>query len=157
MREANAEDCSMGGRTQETSPHAWSKRKRVWDSQEGLRNISTCVEQTTDRWSTCFPYKKHLHMRGANTIDFGLGRILSSSGEQQKQFITSTLMEEAIASSNMEGAATTRKEAKKMLRSMSSPRTKGALMILNNYKTIEYLSKHRNDRQVLMAYAIFTR
>ena len=85
-------------------------------------------------------------LRTLHTIDFGLGRILSVSDKEQGKFITSTLMEEAIASSNMEGASTTRNVAKKMLRSKSVPHTKGARMILNNYQTIRYLSDHRNDR-----------
>ena len=79
-----------------------------------------------------------LHM-----IDHTLSRMVPS--EKKQQFITSTLMEEAIASSNIEGASTTREEAKKMLRSRSVPDTRGAMMILNNYRTIEFLSGHSND------------
>ncbi len=45
-------------------------------------------------------------------------------------------MEEAIASSQLEGACTTRKIAKQMLRSNRKPRDKAELMILNNYKAI---------------------
>ena len=45
-------------------------------------------------------------------------------------------MEEAIASSLLEGAATTRTKAKKMLREGRKPRNNAEKMILNNYKAI---------------------
>jgi len=51
-------------------------------------------------------------------------------------YIISSLMEEAIASSQLEGAATTRRIAKEMLKSGRKPRSKAEQMILNNYKTI---------------------
>lgn len=55
-----------------------------------------------------------------NQFDMNFGGILTSSSlipEQDKQmFLVSSIMEEAIASSQMEGANTTRKVAKEMLR-----------------------------------------
>lgn len=54
-------------------------------------------------------------------------------------------MEEAIASSQMEGASTTRKSAKEMLRKHSKPKDRSQQMILNNYNTIRYLSEHKTD------------
>lgn len=42
----------------------------------------------------------------------------------------------------MEGASTTRKIAKDMLRKNISPKDKSQRMIYNNYQTIKYLSKH---------------
>ncbi len=46
-------------------------------------------------------------------------------------------MEEAIASSQLEGAATTREIAKQMLRTNRKPNTLDEKMILNNYLTIK--------------------
>ena len=54
----------------------------------------------------------------------------------KKRYLISSLMEEAIASSQIEGAATTRRNAKDMLRSKRSPRDRSEQMILNNYNTI---------------------
>ena len=54
-------------------------------------------------------------------------------------------MEEAIASSQMEGASTTRIVAKDMLRKQAKPKDKSQQMILNNYNTIRYLSEHKDD------------
>ena len=52
-------------------------------------------------------------------------------------------MEEAIASSQMEGANTTRKVAKEMLRKQIKPKDKSQQMIYNNYNTIRFLSEQK--------------
>ncbi len=79
---------------------------------------------------------KELHFIDQNAI----GQILideSNVGETTKdKYIISSLMEEAIASSILEGAATTRKKAKEMLREGRKPRTRGEMMIKNNYTTM---------------------
>ena len=54
-------------------------------------------------------------------------------------------MEEAIASSQMEGAATTREVAKDMLRRKISPKDKSQRMILNNYNTINFIRDHAKE------------
>ena len=50
----------------------------------------------------------------------------------QKKYMISSLMEESIASSIVEGASTTRKAAKSMLREKRKPKTKSEKMIVNN-------------------------
>jgi Fic family protein len=52
-------------------------------------------------------------------------------------YLVSSLMEEAITSSQLEGAATTRAVAKDMLRSGRSPVDHGERMILNNYLAMQ--------------------
>jgi Fic family protein len=54
-------------------------------------------------------------------------------------------MEESIFSSMIEGATTTRIKAKEMLRKGKKPANKSEQMILNNYKTIQYISEHKNE------------
>lgn len=56
-----------------------------------------------------------------------------------RRFLISSLIEEAITSSQLEGAATTRKVAAAMLRSGRSPRDLGEKMIFNNYRAIEHI------------------
>ncbi len=66
--------------------------------------------------------------------------------ERDKNFyLVSSIMEEAIASSQMEGASTTRKVAKDMLRKQQKPKNRGQQMIANNYTTIHYVAEHRQD------------
>ena len=57
------------------------------------------------------------------------------SGERDR-YLVNSLMEEAITSSQLEGAAVTRREAKAMLRAGRKPRNVSERMILNNYRAI---------------------
>jgi Fic family protein len=54
------------------------------------------------------------------------------------RYLVSSLVEEAIASSQLEGASTTRRVAKEMLASGRKPRDISERMILNNYKGMMY-------------------
>lgn len=63
--------------------------------------------------------------------------------EGKEQYLLSSLMEEAISSSQMEGASTTRKVAKEMLRKKVSPRDKSQRMIFNNYRTIRFIVENK--------------
>ena len=66
------------------------------------------------------------------------------SGEDRDRYLVSSLIEEAITSSQLEGAATTREEAKAMLRSGRQPRDKSERMILNNYYAMEAIREIRD-------------
>lgn len=83
-------------------------------------------------------------------FDMRFGGSLSSenliSDKSRQYFLISSLMEEAIASSQMEGALTTRKDAKSMLRKQLKPKDKSQQMILNNYNTIRFLSDHKEEK-----------
>lgn len=80
-------------------------------------------------------------------FDMQFGGTLSSVApvpeSGQHNFLINSLMEEAIASSQMEGASTTRRVAKDMLRRKSAPQNKSQQMILNNYFTIQWLVEHQ--------------
>ncbi len=63
----------------------------------------------------------------------------------KERYLISSLMEEAIFSSQMEGASTTRKIAKEMLRKHSSPKDKSQQMIFNNYQTIQFITANKEQ------------
>ncbi len=63
-----------------------------------------------------------------------------TNSETREQYYVSSLMDEAITSSQLEGAATTREIARQMLRTNRPPRDKGERMILNNYLTMRKLA-----------------
>jgi Fic family protein len=65
--------------------------------------------------------------------------------QSKNRFLINSIMEESIASSQLEGAATTRKNAKEMLRSGKKPKTKSEQMIYNNYHTITWLKQIKNE------------
>ena len=73
----------------------------------------------------------------------------ATTGERDR-CITRSLMEEAITSSQLEGAATTRAVAKEMLRTGRPPRDPSEQMILNNYRAIE-LVRDRTDEPLTPA------
>jgi len=60
-------------------------------------------------------------------------------------YLINSLIEESITSSQLEGAATTRKVAKEMLRQKRKPRDKSETMILNNYHAMEYIKDISNE------------
>ncbi len=97
-----------------------------------------------------FSYKVTDYMQKClHDFDLNFGGILSSdnliSDKTRQYFLLSSIMEEAIASSQMEGASTTRKVAKEMLRKKKKPTDKSQQMIANNYKTIQFLSEHKDE------------
>lgn len=77
-----------------------------------------------------------------------------------ERFLASSLAEEAISSSQLEGAATTRQVAKEMLRSGRRPATSGERMIFNNFQAMERLRQWREESvtpdRILELHAILT-
>lgn len=59
--------------------------------------------------------------------------------ESQQRYVLASMMEEAILSSQIEGAATTRRVAKEMLLKKESPRDRSQRMIWNNYEAISWI------------------
>jgi Fic family protein len=62
-----------------------------------------------------------------------------SLDSMKDRVVVSSLMEEAIATSQIEGAVTTRRVAKEMLRTNRPPRDRSEQMIVNSYRTIQLL------------------
>ncbi len=82
-------------------------------------------------------FQEALHLIDCNSA--GLTELDGFSQKDTQIYAISSVMEEAIASSQMEGAVTTRKEAKQMLRSQREPKNTSEKMILNNYLAMEQL------------------
>lgn len=76
----------------------------------------------------------YLDRKSAGTIGLDTPGLPSGTSER---YLISSLMEEAIASSRIEGADTTRLVAKEMLRTGKRPSNRAEQMILNNYVTIK--------------------
>ena len=87
--------------------------------------------------------------RLCHEFDMKFGSFWEVEGDTQsaekKYYLSSSLMEEAIYSSKMEGASTTRIVAKDMLRKKKSPQNKSQQMIANNYNTIQYIVEHKDE------------
>lgn len=77
------------------------------------------------------------------------GRITASeqvtNPATRDRYLVSSLMEEAIRSSQLEGAATTRRIAKEMIRQGRGPRDHSERMILNNYRAMQHIRELRDE------------
>lgn len=65
--------------------------------------------------------------------------------ELRDRYLLHSLVEEAITSSQLEGAATTRKVAESMLREGRKPRDRSERMIFNNYTAMETIRRMKAD------------
>ena len=79
-------------------------------------------------------------------IDLGAGGSIGmpepiANPQTRSQYVMRSLFQEAVTSSQLEGAATTRAVAKEMLRTGRPPRTRGERMILNNYLTMQRIAE----------------
>lgn len=95
-------------------------------------------------------YNENIYLRQKlHYLDFNFGAGLQKeqllSELEKQQYLKNALMEEAVFSSMIEGATTTRVKAKEMLRKNKKPKTHSEQMILNNYKTIQYISEHKEE------------
>lgn len=86
-----------------------------------------------------------------HNIDCGAGGSLRvpepiNNPQTRDQYLIRSLMEEAITSSQLEGAVTTRKVAKEMIRTGRSPRDKSEQMILNNYVTMRHIVEIKDQK-----------
>jgi len=89
--------------------------------------------------------KEQLHL-----IDRGAGALIGTdepvtSPHTRDRYLMRSLIEEAIASSQLEGAATTRAVAKEMLSSGRKPRDRSERMILNNYLAMQRIRELRDS------------
>ena len=88
-------------------------------------------------------------MRLCHLFDMNFGGSWGSESiipkDNSQRFLISSIIEEAISSSQMEGASTTRNVAKEMLRKNITPKDKSQRMIYNNFQTIQYLSAHTKE------------
>jgi Fic family protein len=97
------------------------------------------------RFSVPEQVQKELHQ-----IDVGAGGSLGvpepiTNPQTRDHYLVRSLMEEAITSSQLEGAVTTREVAKEMIRSGRAPRDNSERMILNNYATMQRISGLRKE------------
>lgn len=67
------------------------------------------------------------------------------SDAEKHRYLIGSIMEESIASSQIEGAVTSRVVAKQMLRRDRPPRNQSERVIVNNYRTIQYIVKTQRE------------
>lgn len=109
-----------------------------------LKNIKISeTKNLTFNYTVLDKNQKKLHEFDLNLAGSLEDKSILPKEERAKSLISST-MEEAIASSILEGALITRKDAKEMLRKGKTPKTIHEKMVLNNYETMKYVLNLRN-------------
>lgn len=78
-----------------------------------------------------------IDQRGGGEV--AMEEVVTSDTQARNRYLVNSLTEEAIRSSQLEGATTSRRVAKELLRSGREPRDRSERMILNNYRAIQFM------------------
>lgn len=97
----------------------------------------------------CLPDRvlRHLHhidQRLAGAV--GMSEVVTSDRQADRRFLVNSRMEEAIRSSQLEGATTSRQVAQELLRSGREPKNLGERMVANTYRAHQFMREEVGDR-----------
>lgn len=124
-----------------------NKSKEFWNSLKIMRELN-CETYEIENIEIQLSKNNFLSQK-LHYLDFNFGAGLQKeqllSQLEKQEYLKNALMEEAFFSSKIEGATTTRIKAKEMLRKNTKPKNKSEQMILNNYKTIQYISEQKQE------------
>lgn len=79
----------------------------------------------------------HIDQRCSGEI--AMPEVVTADDQARSHYLVNSLMEEAIRSSQLEGATTSRHVAKELLRSGREPNDRSERMILNNFRAMEFM------------------
>lgn len=122
--------------------------KIVWACREMRRMGKLILSPVKNKGADYFGYiltsviEQTLHQTDRN-MPFITEGLPETQGREA--LLIHSLMEEAIASSQIEGAAATRRKAKEMLASNRKPADRSEQMILNNYKAITHIRELKEE------------
>ncbi len=74
--------------------------------------------------------------------EIAMSEVVTADSQAQQHYLVNSVMEEAIRSSQLEGATTSRRVAKELLRSGRAPTSRSERMIMNNYRALQFM-RHR--------------
>lgn len=77
--------------------------------------------------------------------EIAMSEVVTADAQARRHYLVNSLMEEAIRSSQLEGATTSRRAAKALLRSGRAPKDRSERMILNNYRALQYMREGMSD------------
>lgn len=79
----------------------------------------------------------HIDQRCSGEI--AMAEVVRADDQARQHYLVNSLMEEAIRSSQLEGATTSRRVAKELLRTGRKPKDRSERMILNNYRALQFM------------------
>ncbi|MDR3074650.1 MAG: Fic family protein [Candidatus Methanoplasma sp.] len=121
----------------------------VWAFMKMMRENNfryVSVDNIEIKYSVTEEFQKIIHDIDIR-VPNGLSPEKGLNEKEMRMYSISSIMEEAIASSQMEGASTTRQAAKRMLRENRRPKDRSEWMIFNNYEAMR-LIKGSKDRDL---------
>ena len=127
------------------SPHEWWLGTK-FARRPLLRDLPLVgVRDAVLRYATPDPVTERLQRVDRDASGQILMAEQAVSPGHRDRYVVSSLIEESIMSSLLEGAATTRREAKEMLRTGRKPTTKGERMVLNNFRAMREIKTLTNE------------
>ena len=89
--------------------------------------------------------QEQLHWLDKNAAGTITSSIPVTNTSMRKAYMIKSLIREAISSSQIEGATTTRKVAKSMIRQGRAPKDKSEQMIYNNYHAMQFILEYKDE------------
>jgi Fic family protein len=128
-------------------------KKKFWAIVKYIRKIYSKKTPIQDKNQKKFSWKKLDHFEKIlHEIDINMSNYLldfpNISKIDHKKYQLQGLIEESIASSQLEGAHTTRKIAKQMIEEKREPRTHAEKMIFNNFITMKAIEEKYKDQKL---------
>jgi Fic family protein len=91
-------------------------------------------------YGTPSPVLRLLHLTDQQCSGaIAMPEVVTADDPARQHYLVNSLMEEAIRSSQLEGATTSRRLAKDLLRSGREPKDRSERMILNNYRAMQFM------------------
>lgn len=121
------------------------ERAAFWYIMKTLRMAKNDVfgfSNLTLRYSLTSEISKGIHI--FDQYLSGTIRVNKKSIRLDNSYILNSLMEEAVASSILEGAATTRKAAKEILLKGKKPKNISEQMVVNNYRAMQHIVERKD-------------
>jgi Fic family protein len=112
-----------------------------WGRRPGLRPLPLAdVDGRPFVYGTPNPVLRLLHFTDQRCSgEIAMPEVVTADDQARQHYLVSSLMEEAIRSSQLEGATTSRQAAKDLLRSGREPKDRSERMILNNYRALQFM------------------
>lgn len=128
------------------APPDGMSREEWWFLIKTARLANLRALPLTDSEGRAFVYsapdvvQRHLHLVDQRCSgEIAMPAVVTNDDQARQHYLVNSLMEEAIRSSQLEGATTSRRVAKEMLRSGRRPKDRSERMIVNNYRALQYM------------------
>lgn len=125
----------------------WWWRIKVLERGPSMRRLGLM-----DKGGEPFKYSlPDLLLRSLHHVDqhcsgeVAMDEVVTTDRHARSRYLVNSLMEEAIRSSQLEGATTSRQVAKELLKSGREPKDRSERMILNNFRALQFMREGMGD------------